>query len=316
MYTELGRGRLDTGEPLDLGVVRAPDPEWAPRLRTLLGHKPPVYGYHIQRSLAEPLDDLETLFYVGCVGREPVTVSMVAGGHGAGVYGHVYTVPAWRQRGASRALHQALAADVRARGYRVLTLGTDPRGHARRLYASIGFREVLPGSGDMIWQAEGAAPAGACVAGRLRWEDWGWVSEACCAPPEAEEERPRSLLFRVRVAGHVEATFIEAMRAGVEAQVLRAGEAVVAWAALLPAAAEALGAVALEWYARPGFRGEAAALLDGLRWPDRPVVCLLSGAPGYRAAGLGAHGFRAAARWPDWWQLGRGPEAATLWVRP
>ena len=317
MYTELGVARLKTGEPIRLGAVVAPDAEWAPRLRALLGHKPPVYLYHIERSLLEPLDDLETLYYVGDVDGVPVTVAMVAGGHGAGIFGHVYTVPAWRQRGASGLLHETLAADVRSRGYRALSLGTNPDGHARRIYEAIGFHQVVPGSGDMIWRADGQAGPGPGVitVGPARWGDWGWVSEACCEPVEAGEELPRSTLLRVRAAGHVESAYVDAMRGGADLHVLRVGAAAVGWAALLRGPAAAVGAAALEWYARPGYRAEAARLLSGLEWPDQPVVCALAGGPGYRAEGLAAHGFREVGRWPRWWDVGRGREDAVVWAR-
>jgi GNAT superfamily N-acetyltransferase len=303
-----------------LGVVEAPDATWAPRLRHLLGHKPPIYRYHIERSLTEPLDALQTLYYVGLVGEVPVTVAMVAGAHGAGVYGHVYTVPEWRQRGASTLLHEAVAADTRARGYRALSLGTDPRGHARRLYEGIGYRPVLPGRGDMIWRADDGSAAGPprepSAVGPARWDDWGWVSEATCPPPEPGEELPRSILFGVRDAGHVEAGYVAVMRDGPPLVVLRSGRAAVGWAAVLPEAARALGAAGLEFYVRPGFREEAERLLDALAWPERAVVTAVAGGPGYRARALAAHGFRPVAALGDWWDLGRGTEAATLWVRP
>lgn len=299
-----------------LGVVVAPDPEWGPRLRVLLGHKPPAYFYHIDRSLREPLDGLETLYYVGLVAGVPITVAMVAGAHGAGVYGHVYTVPEWRQRGASGLLHQAVAADTRARGYRALSLGTNPDGHARRIYEGIGYRQLLPGRGDMAWHADdGAPPRGELSCGPLRWEDWGWISDACCARLEQGEELPRSVLFGVRDVGHVESAFIVAMRDGLDVTVLRSGPAAVGWAALLPGAARALGATALELYVRPGFRHETRRLLAALRWPERTVVHAFAGEPGYRAAALAAHGFREVALLPGWWDLGAGTQDLRLWAR-
>lgn len=361
MFTALGSGRLKTGEEITLGVVEAPDTAWAGRLTGLLGHKRPVYRFHIESSLQAALDDLQTLYYVGLCDGAPVTVAMVAGAHGAGIYGHVYTVPEWRRRGASGLLHAALAADTRARGYRALTLGTNPEGHARRLYEGIGYRQVLPGRGDMVWRAsggqdgaggkppgtrsvgaqaawqgegstpapdgggrgggaQGAAADGQWHVGPARWGDWGWVSEACCAPPEPGEELPRSVLFRVRDAGHVEATFVEALRSGLPLHVLRDGERAVGWAALLDGPAEALGAAVLELYVRPGFRDREAIarLLAALSWPRRTVVCACGGAPGYRATALAAHGFAVAATLPAWWDLGReagAREAAILWAR-
>ena len=317
MFQELGAGRLASGEALQLGVVETPDAAWAPRLSSLLGHKGEGYRFHIDAALRGPLDSLETLFYVGLVRDEPVTVSMLAGAHGAGVYGHVFTVPEWRRRGASTLQHAAVSADARGRGYRALTLGTNPEGHARRIYERIGFRAVRPGSGEMMWRADGDEwAAGPAAVGPVRWDDWGWISVAGCQPADPGEERPRSVLFDVREAGHVEGRFIAAMRAGRPLMVLRAGCAAVGWAALADAPAAALGALAIDLHVRRGFRHEADLLLSAVPWPERPVVCAFGGPPGYRAQALGRFGFRKAADLPDWWDLGRGgPEAASLWVR-
>jgi GNAT superfamily N-acetyltransferase len=330
LYRDLGEGRLQSGEPLRLGVVEAAgDERWAPRILAILGHKSELYRRHIEAAFRGSLDRLDTLFYVGCVADEVVTVSMLAGARGAALYGHVHTVPPWRRRGAATALHRLLPADWEARGYRAVTLSTDPRGHARRLYEAIGFRPVVPDRGVMIWRRtarEGSASGGWTV-GPLEWADWGWVSEAACAPPAPAEDLPRSLLFRVPDVRCVDWTFLEVAFAvtGQEpppgdrphVRVLRRGGQAVGWAALLPGAAAALGAVALDLFVRPGAGDVQAArtLLEAVDWPKEGVVCGTAGGPGYRAAALAACGFRPVVSLPAWWDLGRGPEAALLWSR-
>ncbi len=230
MYADLARGKLGSGDQMTVGVVYPPAPEWAPVLRHLLGHKDPAQRSEIAGELDGALDQLSAAFYVGLVDGVPVTVARVAGGHGAGIWGHVYTVPAWRQRGASGLLHQAAAADMRRRGFDVLTLGTNPLGHARKLYAAIGFRPVAPNSGSMIWRLGQDPPAGVPTVGPLRWEDWGWISAAACAPQVPEEVWPRSRLFRVQGPRFVGGPFIEAMLAHVPLLVLRRGHRAVGWA--------------------------------------------------------------------------------------
>lgn len=304
---DLGVARLATGEALRLAVVEAPDAEWAPRLQGLLGHKSPVYRDHIRAALSGPLDELQTLFYVGLIGSEPVTHAMVTGANGAGILGHVYTVADWRRRGAAGALHHVLEPDVRARGYRCLTLGTNPEGHARRIYEGIGFRQVTPGSGDMRW-GDGTPPDGEWEVGRARWADWGWISAAACAAVGADEELPRSRLLGVHGPSHVEGQFAGAMGAGRPLVVVRRGGAAVGWAELSAAAGALLGAVALDFYVRPECWDGAAVLLGALEWPGggRPVLGAASGER--RGEALRAAGFARAAHVA---RLGD----VTLWVR-
>ncbi|MGH2367633.1 MAG: hypothetical protein ACRDI2_05490, partial [Chloroflexota bacterium] len=100
MYTHLGSVTLKTGEQMDLGVVQCPDPSWSPQVKRLLGHKGRDSLEHIEGALAGPLDALETRFYVGTIGGVAVTNVMIVGARGAGILGHVYTVPEHRQKGA------------------------------------------------------------------------------------------------------------------------------------------------------------------------------------------------------------------------
>ena len=330
MYTAMVSTRLSSGEPLQIGVVEpAGDTAWAPRVLATLAHKSAVNRLHLEGAFRGDLDDLETLFYVGTVANEIVTVAMLAGGHGAAVYGHVYTQPVWRRRGAASTLHRVLGDDWRRRGYRVVTLGTDATGHARRLYEGIvGFGPLVAGRGDMIWrdgpEFGDVGPLPSAAAGVLRWGDWGWVSAACCAPVQPEEELPRSVLFRARSVHCVGWPFIVAMTGGgggqmapAEVPVLRRGEAVVGWASVLPDAAQVLGAAALELYLQPGARTEAAAdaLLSALRWPKGMVVHVCTATQDYRSAAMIRHGFVRRKILPGWWDLGRGREDAALWSR-
>src|SRR5688500_1900224 len=104
MYTPLGSETLKTGERMEIGVVQGPDPEWLPRVVPFLGHKGPDTRVHIRRSLEEPLDALQTRYYVGCVDGEVISQIMVVGDRGAGILGHVYTDPDHRRKGACAAI--------------------------------------------------------------------------------------------------------------------------------------------------------------------------------------------------------------------
>ena len=70
MYRKLSTVTLKSGEIMEIGVVKAPDEEYASRINSFLEHKPDVYKWHIRRSVREELDELETYFYIGKLGDE------------------------------------------------------------------------------------------------------------------------------------------------------------------------------------------------------------------------------------------------------
>ncbi len=293
METDLGAVRLPDGTVLERIAVDGPDATWKPRFLSLFGHKAPVYLGHVRYALDGPLEGLSTCFAVGCVAGVPVTAAMVAGAHGAGILGHVYTVPDWRRRGAASALFRALMPLCAARGYRVLTLGTNPDGHARHLYETFGFSALTPTAGSMLW-GDGAPPSGSPGVGPLRWSDWGWVSAAACAPLAAGEPLPRSRCLRVGGPGHVEGAFIAARSDGLPLVVLRRGSAAVGWAGRT-------GGGELDLYVRPGQEDLAPLLVAGLNLaPGERLLCV---ADGYRGRALESAGLRPVG--PGAW-VGRG----------
>lgn len=242
MQTDLAALRLKSGEPMAVAVIEPPADHWTAPLTRLLAHKAPARQVEIAGELAGTLDRLGAVFYVGVAAGEPITVARVAGADGAGIWGHVYTLPAWRGRGAARLLHEAAMPDLRRRGYRVLTLGTNPRGVAQALYASVGFRPLAPGSGSMAWGALEETPRGALTVGPVRWGDWGWISAAACVPLGVGEPLPRSRVLGVARPGFVGGTFVDALLAGTPLLVLRRGPRAVGWAS---------GADPADLYVRP-----------------------------------------------------------------
>ena len=251
MQTDLGEVRLKSGEPLRLAVIEPPAGHWTAPLTRLLAHKAPARQIEIAGELGGTLDDLRAAFYVGVVGEEAITVARVAGADGAGIWGHVYTVPAWRGRGAARLLHEAAMPDLRRRGYRVLTLGTNPRGVAQPLYASVGFHPVAPGSGSMAWGALADTPRGAPTVGAVRWGDWGWISAGACVALGEGERLPRSRVLGVARPGFVGGAFVDALLAGTPLLVLRRGPCAVGWAS---------GSDPGDLYVRPDCAGDRAVL--------------------------------------------------------
>ena len=73
MYDKLGEVALKTKEPMEVGVITAPDEPHAEEIKQFLGHKPGNYKWHIERCVTEVLDTLETPFYVGKLNGRVIT---------------------------------------------------------------------------------------------------------------------------------------------------------------------------------------------------------------------------------------------------
>ncbi len=328
MYRPLGEARLTTGERLDLGVVEAPDPEWADRIATFLFHKPPDFDYHIRASLAGPLDGLATRYYLGTFEGQIVTNVMIVGARGFGILGHVFTAPAWRRKGAYRQLMAAQMEDSRRLGYRALTLGTGYDSHAYWIYHSFGFRSVAEGSGPMRWLADPTARPigpGPTEVRPTRWDDWAAYSYTTLEPVGADEALPRSPLLNVRAQGHVEGAFLafqHLLRRRPDAEsrmlVLSDGEAdgaVVGWCHVAPAPAVFADGWLLDLHVLPGFESDLERLIAGVSWPDAPVAFASDTRKEEYLAALRSAGFAEVATLPRFVARPEGRRPLGLWVR-
>src|SRR5438067_2276488 len=76
MYTILDTTRTRTEAPIEIGVVVAPDESYRDGVLSLLSHKRPRTRWQIECALREPLDELETRFYLGIVAGEAVAYVM------------------------------------------------------------------------------------------------------------------------------------------------------------------------------------------------------------------------------------------------
>jgi len=217
MYRMLGEDRLKTGETLEIGVVLAPDAEHAESITPFLSHKPSPYDEHIRRSLREPLDELETRFYVGKLNGEIITNIMTVEHVGVGILGHVFTAPPHRRKGACDAVMRLQMEDFRRRGGRILHLGTGFDSPPYHIYRRHGFRSVFPRSGFMRYLvSEGVLSAyfrGEDLISRaVRWSDWGPLTAITGA---LEGEWLRSLRFHLWGPTNFEGGFL-GMRRGAE----------------------------------------------------------------------------------------------------
>jgi GNAT superfamily N-acetyltransferase len=247
MYTHLGSVTLRTGEQLDLGCVRCPDPSWGAQVIPLLGHKSRETRDHFEAAFAGPLDELDTRFYVGTIGGLAVTNVMIVGAHrssratgrsgvgdaqpapaapsapaaspggaaettAVGILGHVYTRPEHRQKGAYGSLMPVAMEHLRRDGYRALTLGTGFETHPYWIYHGHGFRSIDGVSGKMKWLAEAGFEQrwfrpGSAHVREMRWDDWAPLNLLAFQPAAADESLPRSLLFALKGQGTLEGPF-------------------------------------------------------------------------------------------------------------
>ena len=147
MYEQLGETALKSGERMQIGVITAPDAEWKDCIVPFLGHKGEPYASHIRLANDGPLDELQTHFYIGHRDGHVITEVMIVGARGAGVLGHVYTLPEERRKGAYQAVMARQMADMEAKGFRLLSLGTGFDSAPYWIYHSFGFRSVFGGLG-------------------------------------------------------------------------------------------------------------------------------------------------------------------------
>jgi GNAT superfamily N-acetyltransferase len=327
---------------MEIGVVECPDSSWAGQVVPLLGHKGPEWRHHIEAALQEPLDDLETRFYLGLVERTAIANVMIVGARGAGILGHVYTRPEHRRKGACSQLMAVQMAHTKQLGYRLLTLGTGFETPPYWIYHRLGFRSIDGTSGRMRWLATPAAEAqhfrpGATTVRPLGWHDWAPLNLLAYRLTEPDEELPRSWAFRLKGHGSLEGSFaalrvllphespptLDAVRRALAAGARLAAltletehGAAVGWAILQLDDLALRDAWLLDLYVHPGFRSHTAQLLAAVPWPDGARVAAYTSAPdGYRAAALQAAGFRRVAELPGWVRRGEAPVALRIFAR-
>ena len=308
MYTRLCCEILKTGEMMEIGVVRAPAPEWRSRLETFLSHKKPAFWLaQVAEALDGPLDDLESRFYVGQIDSRLVAQIMVTGSRGAGLLSHVYTLPTDRRKGAAHFLMQALVADGKKSGFRAIGLETTYDSPAYWIYHGIGFRSISDGNGCMIWAADSNAveelfQPGPATIRDLRWEDWAFFNLLAAEPVALADDLPRSMLLGLEGQGDLEAAFIEFQFRRRQDPLIQARSlvskagATVGWALLGPSPLP--GAWWLDLHAHSSFKDHLPALVDSLVLPGTLVLCCAAGPASPRTLALRPAGFKPMSELP------------------
>lgn len=135
---------------MEIGVVQAPDDQYADRVKPFLEHKRGAHGWHIRRCFEGELDKLETYFYIGQIENGEIIANIMTVEHlGVGILGHVFTKPEHRRKSACTNLMQSQMEHFVDRGGRALYLGTGFDSPAYHIYSKYGFESVVPKSGFM-----------------------------------------------------------------------------------------------------------------------------------------------------------------------
>jgi GNAT superfamily N-acetyltransferase len=178
MYQTLGTVSLKDGEQVEAGLVIGPDQEWADRVNDLLSHKGDVWNWGNAECLRNDLG-IDVRFYLLHRDGVPFANILTATGHGVGHFGHVYTRPEERRKGAASTLMNLLMEDFRQRQGQALFLGTGYDSAPYHIYQAEGFRSLEPKSGSMEYYAASAASflEGWFALGHVEvraasWKDW------------------------------------------------------------------------------------------------------------------------------------------------
>jgi len=139
MQHNLGTVVLKSGERVEAAVIAAPDTAWAERLKGFLAHKGEPWNWGNAENLTK-LTGVETFFYIMHRDGVPFSNIMTCEVNGVGHFGHVFTRPEDRRKGACDKLMALQMEHFRARGGRALFLGTGFASPAYRLMLDMDFR--------------------------------------------------------------------------------------------------------------------------------------------------------------------------------
>lgn len=300
MYNKLGEVSLKTNEQMEVGVITAPDVPHAQEVKQFLGHKHGGYKWHIERSVTEVLDALETRFYVGKVDGHVITNIMIVESEGVGILGHVFTLPKQRRKGACKGVMGYQMEDFRQRGGRALYLGTGYNSHPYYIYHSFGFESVFPESGFMKYHVNAdfeeryfsSAPV---EPKSIEWHDWPKVTALSGI---VGSDALRSLAWDVYGPTNLEGGFLgfkhdlETADVYDDAKLLITSDgAIVGWATVNRDTRWKPATAVLDLFFHPNFADDVPALLSAVEFPESKVQCYVDSSSDKKAEVLETAGF-------------------------
>jgi len=318
MYQKLADVTLKDGEQVEAGVIQGPDADWADRLEKLLWHKGDPWNWQNAQVLERNLG-LDAFFYVLHRAGEPLANIMTIESQGIGLFGHVWTVPAERQKGASSALMALQMQHFGARGGQALFLGTGYDSVAYHMYRRFGFQSVEPQSGYMAYYGKSqpafeeyyfAPPTAPADVGihPLTWSHWPLSAALFLGDFPGVVRSLRMQIFgRQSSEGGMIGLLLENEERQQQAQpattvILQnritsavVGLATYTWHPVWP------DTYLVDIYCHPAYAAHASALLDALSLPrDQRVVAYVDADHADKIAVLAQAGFQPITHLPDW----------------
>ena len=304
MYNKFAEVELKTGESMEVGIITAPDEEHAEEIKKFLGHKAGNFKWHIERCVVEPLEALDTRFYVGKVYEKIITNIMIVEHHRVGILGHVFTIPSQRRKGACKGVMSHQMEDFRQRGGEALYLGTGYNSHAYHIYKSFGFDSVYPKSGFMKYYAiedfdDRYFGPGDVYVKEVEWHDW---TKMAALMGIVEGDYLRSVAFGMYGPASFEGGFLrfkhelEKGKTYHDAKLLESDTgAIVGMATVARDERWQPHTAVLDLFIHPNLWESSSVLLDAIHLPDAKVQCYLDAKSAGKAETLENLGFHHEA---------------------
>ena len=299
MYTPVATRTLHT-DSLEIGIVQAPDDDYAPLVRPILAHKSRNEQWHLDEVFAGRTGPLETRFYLGRLNDRAVCNIMVSEHGGIGIVSHVYTVPEHRRKGIARLVMTEQMADFRDRSGRYLTLVTEFGAHPYRLYQGFGFRSVRRGAGHMKFMTAARLESKMYEAGEARvipgdWKSWPSINVLCA---QADLPALRNVAFGHLGPRMFEYAYLDLMKSLREDPIhqirllVTDASDVTGYATLVPDTRWRGDTCLLDLFVHPAFTACRGPLLDSISLPaGRKVQCHVESGDSMKGAALRDAGF-------------------------
>jgi len=319
MYQRMCDAQLKTGETVEIAIITPVDATWTERLRRLLGHKGWEWVWQIGLSLDGKTDDLENRFYVARRGDDLLSNVCTFEKDGVGLLAHVWTPPEERRKGLASAILAKVLEDFRARGGRLMLLGTVYGAPPYHIYRKLGFEGFYEGSGNMRYSTQPDFEKNYFAPGESKVVEAGWGAwpklNALVAEPE---EFTKSIAYGKFFKDTAEDAYIYLMYEisrdkRVSAKLLESTStaAVVGYAWVVPDK-HFPDVFILDLYCHANHAANYERLLGAMQWPAVKVQCCVEAGLRKKALALEAAGFSLEATLKR--QLKKPGGVADAWV--
>lgn len=321
----LSHAVLKDGTAVEVRLVAPPEAPLAETMHDFLAHKGMPWQIHWQKAFAGECDDLQTRFYLLTIDGQPISNIMTVESAGIGIFGHVFTKPFWRGKGAASILMKTVCDDFICRDGIALYLGTGYDSMPWRLYAKFGFEGFIPGAGLMRWVRHPERLAAmfhdqGLIGRPIRWADWPLVQ---CLFLQDDGDPVRSMSLRRFGRADMEAAFLglqERMQKSSDVRAATATNAagmVVGFGTAMPVDASLTDYVLVDVFAHPRAEPALGLLLEALALPaGKPLLSMIDETSAVRRKALEAVGFAAAGHLPGALNVATRKDNLLLMLKP